>query len=52
MVLDNHFANIQILKNQRHLLQQCISKGDVKATYLIEETDNILRQITNGKYKA
>jgi len=48
MVLDNHLANIQILKNQRHLLQQHIdTPRDLQPTEdLIVETDDILEIMT------
>lgn len=53
MTLENHQANIQILKNQKGLLQQHISipQNLLNPADLIEETDNILRMITSGKYK-
>lgn len=51
MVLENNQVNIQILKNQRHLLQQCQGEPfEMKPTEsLIEETNNILRMITSGE---
>ena len=54
LVTNIHQANAQILKNQRHLLQQHIAvmmplKGDAVGVQLVEETTNVLRQITNGK---
>jgi len=46
-------ANIQILKNQKYILQQFRTENPHKIfkqpDELIEETNNLLGQITNGK---
>ena len=54
LITDIHQANIQILKNQRHLLQQHIAvmmptKGDAVGVQLVEKTTDTLRMITSGK---
>lgn len=56
MMLEVHSANIQILKNQKYILRQFRTENPNKTfkqpNNLIEETDNILRIITSGKYKS
>jgi len=53
MMLEVHQANIQILKNQKRILQNLSTTittpaGSTSDEMLIEETDNVLRQIING----
>lgn len=49
LVLENHFANIQILKNQKYLIgnQNVIYEASKKRQ--LEQTSDILRLITHGK---
>jgi len=60
MMLEVHQTNIQILKNQKTIMQHQDQNRRFPATETelnnfkksLEETDNILRMITSGKYKA
>ena len=51
LVTNIHQSNVQILRNQIHLLQQHQSSPNnfEKTENLIQETKDTLRQITSGK---